>query len=183
MMAILGTIIGILSVIAVYLGLWYTFDNTRIKAELGYTDVVFDDGDPRFGGVTLTNVGVPDIVIRGAIIAEAIPIAEPDLKGRYIGIGRVKEYYGRQLSTLEPNHRLRTGDRIEVIYNLDDLATQLKSGQRIRHELWDSFGNRYVSGWVDYYATPNGNSVHEFPNEGFRAPEIPKKSGLLGMFG
>lgn len=132
------------------------------------------DWDKRFGGFTLTNVGVPAVTVMGACISKGIPVAEPNTVSIHIALGWTTEYRERQISSFDPPHRLLTGDRIEVLYDLDALATNLDPGQRIRYECWDTFGNTYVSDWFDYYEGSNSISCHTSPGEGFREPTPPQ---------
>ena len=146
------------------------------QVKIGHTNSVGEDGNNRFGGFTLTNVGVPDVTIRTAYISMGIPATAPETTTAiHSHAGWRKEYQGRQISNLETPHRLRSGERIEVLYDLEALALRLDPGQRIRHECQDTLGNTYVSNWIDYYETPNSISYYTSPGEGFREPTTPEK--------
>lgn len=139
---------------------------------MGYTNIVGEDGRNHFGGITLTNVGVPEVTIRDAHIMLGIPVTDTQTDGIQIGLLWTTEDRGKTISNFKPPHRLKSGDRITVLYDLDELATYLAPGQRIRHECQDSFGNTYRSGWIDYYTAPNSISVYDSPGEKFREPTM-----------
>ncbi len=145
------------------------------QVRITYASITGEDGNNRFGGFTLTNAGVPDVTVMSAHISEGIPAAEPNKGAIYSALDWTTEHQGRQISDFKPPHRLMSGERIRVLYDLDALATRLDPGQRIRHECQDTFGNTYVSNWIDYYEAPNSISHYTSPGEGFREPAIPEK--------
>lgn len=141
------------------------------QVEIGYANIAGEDGNNRFGGVTLTNVGVPDVTIKAAYISKGIPAAAPKTTTEIHSYPDwTTEYQGRQISNFKPPHRLMSGDRIEVLYNLESLAIGLDPGQRVRHEFQDTFGNTYASNWIDYYEDPKSISHHMSPGDGLREP-------------
>ena len=149
------------------------------EVRIGYSSIAGEDGKNRFAGFTLTNVGIPVVTIMGARISQGIPAASHNTAAIHAALGWTQEYQGKQISNFEPPHRLLSGDRIEVLYDLEKLAIRLDPGQRVRHECWDSFGNTYVSGWIDYYEGPSSISHHTSPGEGFREPTLPEKTVKL----
>ena len=146
------------------------------QVKIGHTSITGEDGNNRFGGFTLTNVGIPEVTIRVAYISKGIPATAPETTTAiHSGLGWTTEYQGRQISNFKPSHRLMSGDRIEILYDLEALALRLDPGQRIRHECQDTLGNTYVSNWIDYYEAPNSISYYTSPGEGFREPTTPEK--------
>lgn len=142
------------------------------EVKMGSASITGGDGKGNFGGFFLTNVGIPAVTIVGAQIASGIPVTDTQTAGRYLGLGWTKKSNGEMISDFQPPHRLQSGDRITVLYNLDKLATYLDSGQRVRHECQDSLGNTYVSDWIDYFSAPNSINHHDTPGEGFREPRV-----------
>lgn len=105
----------------------------------------------------------------GAQISVGIPETDsPTTTARYIGLRWSDE------SDFQPQHRILSGERITVYYDLVDLVAQLEPGQRVRHECQDWMGNTYVGGWVDYHdETRTSITHHGSPGEGYREPTTP----------
>lgn len=149
------------------------------KVRMGYADtsitnITSDEINHCFVGFTLTNVGVPAVTITEASISQAIPATDTQSAAIHLILDWTKEHNGRQVSNFDPPHRLLTGDSIKVLYNLEMLTSSLSPSQRVRYECQDSFGNTYVSGWMDYSEAPHTTSHYSSPSEGFRAPTTPK---------
>ena len=140
----------------------------KLELKLGYCS--HDANERHFRGFTLTNVGVPAVTVTGVAVSLGIPVSDRRSQAIHLGLGWVNEYQGRQISNFKPPHRLLTGDRIEVLYDLHELIRSMAPGQHFRHECWDSFGNTYVTGWVDCSESPRRTSVHASPGEGYREP-------------
>ena len=138
------------------------------------------NGKKYFEGIMITNTGMPDVTVTQVSISLGIPVSDTKLAGIRSGLPWTKEHEGEEISSFDPPHRLRSGDRINILYDLDALVGLLEPGQRVRFECQDSFGNTYVSTWVDYHEAPNKISFHNSPSEGFREPTMPSnpiKSG------
>lgn len=131
-----------------------------------------EDGRRGFRGITLANVGVPDITVIGASITTGIPVGDSNGISRQIGLSCKKDYQGKRISDFEPPHRLRSGDRINILYDLDELIPSLEPGQRVRHEWQDSHGNSYFSNWIDYHNAPGEVTHYDSPGKGFREPTM-----------
>ena len=142
------------------------------QVRISYTSIGGSGAATRFEGIGITNIGIPTITITDVHIAKGIPVSEP-YGSISISLDKVDEHNGKQLSNFQPPHRLQTGDRIAVLYNLEDLVSHLAPGERIRYECMDSFGDTYVSAWVDYHKATRTISVHDYPGEGLRSPTHP----------
>ena len=134
--------------------------------KMAYIDRLDENGMLRWAGFTLTNTGVPAVTVMNARISLGIPVADSKTSAIHSALPWTSD------STFKPPHRLLSGERITVMYDLKLLKERLDPGQRVRHESWDSLGNRYVSGWLDYYAGPNSLAHHDSPGEGFREPTL-----------
>ena len=140
----------------------------RRELRLGYYT---DHNGHHYGGFELTNVGIPSVTITWTGVALGIPETD-NAYARYIASDWVTERQGKEVSNFQPPHRLLTGDSIKVLYDLDKMGHGILEGRRIRYECRDSFGNTYVSAWVEYSKSPRRMIAHNSPGKEFREPEI-----------
>ena len=146
----------------------------RPALQMTHTTVLGEDGSLQFGGFMLTNIGVPAVTVIGANIFPGIPVEDTKSKGRWIGLSWTTEHEGT-FPNFEPPHRLLSGDRVQVLYGLKELRDHLRPGQRIQYRCQDTFGNTYVSRWIDCFKGPHSISAHESPGKGFREPTMAGK--------
>ena len=137
------------------------------------------DLELRFVGFELANLGVPPVTITRVDIAFGVPVK--DKASHFITPQSVPYPAGERPSNFKPPHRLLTGEVMTAMYDVGDVRYRLFPGQRIQYECWDSFGNRYVSQWVQLSWGPiRQHSVHCSPGEGYREPSRRYKVVLVG---
>ena len=126
-----------------------------------------------FVGFALTNIGVPAITIIRSHIALGVSKANPHIAATYVNFAQVETYRDETIANFKPPHRLISGDLFTFLIDLKTLEAQLGPGRHIRYECQDSFGNNYISSWVNYYGRPITAHKQTTPGEGYTEPTQP----------
>ena len=128
----------------------------------------------KFVGFTLTNIGKSPVIITHTHIALGVPESESNISAIYVCPKWETMYQEKEMSNFDPPHCLISGDFIKIAYDLEEIREITTFSPRLRYECKDSFGNTYVSRWVNYFEEPNSLKTYSTPGEGFIQSKEPK---------
>lgn len=128
-------------------------------------------------GMTITNVGTPDTIIRYAGVVPAR--LESEGSGRTeLSFPSPSFSYGGTTTCNSPLPIcLKSGESLSITFKRDDLIERLREAyrpvRRVRFECQDTLGNNYTSGfWIEFDEDSQEDAMYDDPGPGMVEPTL-----------